>query len=737
MTFLMNIIQNLIQASKEEPSYTPKFEVLEYIQLDGTQYFNLGFKSELGTGYEMGVQFDDLGSSGCGVCGSRDNSSASENNIGTFVGSSTSVVSDYNNSSYTGSRYTIAKTDLSTSNWYDIYNYRTGRGIRLNGAEVGTPNTTTATTTFTTVNDFYLGGYNGFNLTPFKGKIKYFKSVNPAMDIIPVLDSQMRPCFYDRISKQFYYHTNSSGTTTPAYKRWNKFDVDYIESSGTQYIDTGYIPTNNSVYKFKAECTEDASGKRTVFGSQNSNHTASVTAFLFTNGTSPKNARWGTNTVFNEQATALEPHSCILSKDGYDVDGVTESFTSGSFTGTSTNSVVLFALHISDGSISSISNIKLWNFIIEENGSIKRNYKPTVWHNGNTTAVACLYDEVYNKMYTNAGTGSFKAYITTETTGYTLSDGVQNDDYYISSTGVVTASTEFCYTDAIPVKQGDVITLDVTVTDLTPANKRVHGYTTNADIPAGQKGSWVSQLGSLAFSETATSELSQSLTITVPSGVNYIRLSHSNTRETVCDIKITRTYEVGSNCFATPTTSSNYFDSGLYGNEKWNVKLLAYTSTNVTGSNYGQLFGAIRGAQYAENLTINTTGATGSGATSRFDSKSNATTSTSTVFSLGADTKALCVINGMGMWQDNVQKYDWSNPEEFTTQNTCLILKAQGSNSLRPNGCCYCLIEENQIPIAEYIPVKNASVSSEYGLYDRVNGTLNTGIGTITFNALS
>ena len=272
MTFLCNMIQNLIQASKKSAEYEPYYEVLEYIQLDGTQYFNLGFKSELGTGYEIGVQFDDLGSSGCGVCGSRDNSSASENNIGTFVGSSTSVVSDYNNSSYTGSRYTIAKTDLSTSNWYDVYNYKTGRGIRLNGAEVGTPNTTTASTAFTTVNDFYLGGYNGFNLTPFKGKIKYFKSVNPAMDIIPVLDSQMRPCLYDRINKTFHYHTNSSGTTTPAYKRWNKFDVDYIENPSTAYIALPDIkPSKTMGMNIEYAYTATDTGSAGVIGTYNAN----------------------------------------------------------------------------------------------------------------------------------------------------------------------------------------------------------------------------------------------------------------------------------------------------------------------------------------------------------------------------------------------------------------------------------------------------------------------------------
>ena len=104
---------------------------------------------------------------------------------------------------------------------------------------------------------------------------------------------------------------------------------------------------------------------------------------------------------------------------------------------------------------------------------------------------------------------------------------------------------------------------------------------------------------------------------------------------------------------------------------------------------------------------------------------------------MGQNQKCLLQTCEYGLWQDNTQVMAWSNPDTFTTQLPCFLCKVNGSTGVRPNGCCYLLIEENLIPIAEYIPVRNATVTTSYGLYDRINKTLNTGIGTITFNALS
>ena len=104
---------------------------------------------------------------------------------------------------------------------------------------------------------------------------------------------------------------------------------------------------------------------------------------------------------------------------------------------------------------------------------------------------------------------------------------------------------------------------------------------------------------------------------------------------------------------------------------------------------------------------------------------------------MGMNQKSLLQTNKYGLFQDSTTVMSWSNPDTFTTQQTCHICKVNGSTGIRPNGCCYLAIEEDNVLIAEYIPVKNKTVTTETGLYDRISGTLNTGLGTHTFNALN
>ena len=754
--YLKTQIQNLIQCSKAQEGQEPYYEVLEYIQFDGTQYYNLGFKSQLGTGYEMGIQFDDLGSAGCGVCGSRDNSSASENNIGSFVGSSTSVVSDYNNSSYTGSRYTVPKTDLSTSNWYDVYNYQTRRGIKLNGAEVGTPNTTTATTAFTTVNDFYLGGYNGFNLAPFKGKIRYFKSVSPALDLIPVLDSQLRPCFYDKISKTFYYHTNSTGSTTPAYKRWNKFDVDYIENTGTAYIPFADITPSatmgmNIEYAYTTLSSAEPAGvigtyngdtqrKDTFFVSTSSGYTQKATnsscgVMVFHRG-----GNVGTSTATHP--TYIEPDKDVwytatvnwLGDGKINWSSPTDELESDvGANAVKTNELRLFSRCNSGNNTYNNCKSRVRKLQFSDGANIIRSYKPVVWHNSDTTAIATLYDEVYNKMETP--NGSLKAYIIPDKELFTQA-GAEYDKY-LNNNGVVETLEGFAVTDKIPVTPNSIIKL---TTGIYYAGSSATGVTNWRFSVYNSSNQQITQY---VIAQSKNSNEAETETKTIASNASYIRVSYRYEKPqtepnatldlSTLSVKDITTYEVGSNCSATPTAvlgTSNCFDTGIYGNQDMQVKLISYLPSNTQAT--GQLFGSYDGTEAtSKNYTINSTHTSGTAAPIRFNGKV-----ITTPIKKG-NTKVSIVDNKLGIWVDNTLHGSWDNPSDFTTTTTLLILKCNNSSNVRENGCCYLLLEENLVPIAEYIPVKNATVTTEYGLYDRVSGTLNTGVGTITFNALS
>lgn len=67
--------------------------------------------------------------------------------------------------------------------------------------------------------------------------------------IIPVLDSEGIPCMYDLVTETFFYNqgtgTFSYGIEEEEYSE-NYTPIKYIETNGTQYIDTGVVPTDNT-----------------------------------------------------------------------------------------------------------------------------------------------------------------------------------------------------------------------------------------------------------------------------------------------------------------------------------------------------------------------------------------------------------------------------------------------------------------------------------------------------------
>ena len=98
------------------------------------------------------------------------------------------------------------------------------------------------------------------------GKKKYWKAWKNGeliYNLIPCLDRNYEPCFYDTISGQSFYNTNSSGSFT--YQIDDKHlgilhklpegfkHVKYLISSGYQYIDTNYIPTNETGYYLEGQ----------------------------------------------------------------------------------------------------------------------------------------------------------------------------------------------------------------------------------------------------------------------------------------------------------------------------------------------------------------------------------------------------------------------------------------------------------------------------------------------------
>lgn len=175
--------------------------------------------------------------------------------------------------------------------------------------------------------------------------------------------------------------------------------VDYIESSGTQYIDTSFTPDSNTKYDIKVTPTTNITTTSyfiSAFGDSKRNNIYS------TNG---KKASAGYGSVYKNTSTLLDTNTTynfILDKNKFYINGeLTETLNEETFENTANST--LFAQN-TNGSISNYSEIKLHYCKIYDNDVLVRNFIPCYRNSDNEIG---LYDLVNNVFYTNQGTGTF------------------------------------------------------------------------------------------------------------------------------------------------------------------------------------------------------------------------------------------------------------------------------------------------------------------------------------------
>ena len=177
--------------------------------------------------------------------------------------------------------------------------------------------------------------------------------------------------------------------------------LEYIKSTGTQYVDTLFNPTQNT--KLVLDMAFLGSTGTNVAGVRNnSRDTTNRFGIISFGSTSKLGAFFRESSI---QAVTLDNnrHLCDLSKDGLVFDGTSYGgANTGSFA--CTYSLTLFAWH--NGADGVTCNLcKVYSCQIYDNGTIIRNYIPCQTAGGEIG----LWDDVNSLFYGNAGTGTFTA----------------------------------------------------------------------------------------------------------------------------------------------------------------------------------------------------------------------------------------------------------------------------------------------------------------------------------------
>lgn len=181
--------------------------------------------------------------------------------------------------------------------------------------------------------------------------------------------------------------------------------VEYIESTGTQYIDTGIIPTQNSYVEIVASINEQTTNS-VLFGSRNGRAELSFTVFDYVNG---YNFRTDYGNLYSATFKYEIGTKYRIVKDKnvtnfYNMDNVVlKSFTIAEQTFTSPNYLVLFGCNNAT-TVNLKTKAKIYSCKMKYEDKLIRNFIPCYRKSDD---VIGMFDTITSTFVRNGGTGVF------------------------------------------------------------------------------------------------------------------------------------------------------------------------------------------------------------------------------------------------------------------------------------------------------------------------------------------
>lgn len=376
------------------------YTMIEYVDFTARQLVNSGVIPTRETTTQVTFK---TSTDGTWLFGSRTNYGATDtyamhlytasNSLWYQIASASTPQQSYN---FSGNKVTV-KVDK---------NYMWMNGKQLNSTAFSSSGFTTSSW------PLYFGGINNSGSgtdRPFTGQIydiKIWQGSTLVRDMVPCLRNADNVIgFYDKVENKFYTNSGTgsfgsgaaTGGVVEEYKR-----VEYIEATGTQYIDSGYKPTSevlkydleyaitSSTFGFSIMGNNDDTDK--YFGIQfwgNQFYVGTSRALLYKS--------WTQNQKYHKTVEANNGTLTVTT------DGVSES-TSYVSSLYKNSSIGLFACK-SDTKVESYGHARIYYAKIYDNNILVRDFVPVV---RSRDGVAGMYDMVGHKFYANAGSGSFE-----------------------------------------------------------------------------------------------------------------------------------------------------------------------------------------------------------------------------------------------------------------------------------------------------------------------------------------
>lgn len=181
--------------------------------------------------------------------------------------------------------------------------------------------------------------------------------------------------------------------------------VEYIESSGSQYINTGFVPNSNTRVVMDVMLVKQTVASKAIFGARSASSGTDSGSFTFLSietGAKTRSDYFGSSVAGNfpilGKRVVIDRDKNVCNVDGNVITNKTSA-------NKCSVNMYLFAVNTANSAVLQ-SNLKLYSCQIYDNGTLKLDFVPAKRVSDN---VIGMYDMVSKTFFTNAGTGVFTA----------------------------------------------------------------------------------------------------------------------------------------------------------------------------------------------------------------------------------------------------------------------------------------------------------------------------------------
>ena len=363
------------------------YEVIDYIESSGTQYIDTGVKTGLNIKVEaefacLGTS-DDLNYSGAVYSGS----------LGWIA--TGSYAQGYLCSYFCDSSRNGATIPFDNN----FHTYLCSNGLQKVD---DTQTNITATSMPTTLNLFIFKGNVNFSATfSIKQRVKYYKIYDNGTlvrNFIPIKTEKGAVGLLDQVNNVAYYNVGTGSFTGG--KLQEPVQLSYIESTGTQYIDTGFTHNQNTKLEIKTSFNNIDQIEAIVNSSNNNSPYNNFNLFKINNEYRTDYAE-SFKSIPEVTFSINTPYIFLQDKNKSYVDGtLVATHPTATFTGSYPIRLLAKTSNGARQMRGKVYYCKIW-----DNETLVRDFVP--WKD--EFGIICLHDNVENKNYYNQGTGTFIA----------------------------------------------------------------------------------------------------------------------------------------------------------------------------------------------------------------------------------------------------------------------------------------------------------------------------------------